>query len=443
MTEAQRFDVVIAGGGMTGAMLAAALAERSTLTVCVLERERPEPFEPGSDPEYDIRVSALSVATQRLFENVGAWEAVRARRLCPYRRMMVWDGEAGEGANDGAAGEEVGRRGRGGTGRASRFASPRTRFDADGIGADALGHIVENRVVQLALLERLERAGNVTLRCPERLESFRPATTRSGGADGEPLVEIALESGERLETRLLVGADGAGSAVRRLAGITHRRSPYDQHALVATVETVLPQQDITWQRFVPSGPQALLPLAGHRASMVWYHDGEEIARLNALDDDAFAREMEDAFPEELGGIRRVLERAGFPIAKAHAAAYVADRVALIGDAAHTVHPLAGQGVNLGMLDAAALAEVLWEAEAAGRDIGSLRTLERYERWRRGENALMIAALDGFHHVFGPQPLPLRVLRRAALGVAERTGPLKRTLMRRAMGVEGDLPAIAR
>ena len=177
--------------------------------------------------------------------------------------------------------------------------------------------------------------------------------------------------------------------------------------------------------------------------MVWYHDAEEIARLAALDDEAFARAMEAAFPEELGGIDGVLERASFPIARAHAGGYVTERVALIGDAAHTVHPLAGQGVNLGMLDAAALAEVLWEARAGGRDIGSLRTLRRYERWRRGENAAMIAALDGFHRVFGPQPLPVRALRRAALGVADRAGPLKRVLMRRAMGVEGDLPALAR
>ena len=438
MAEAQRFDVVIAGGGMTGGMLAAALAERSTLSVCVLERERPEPFEPGSSPEYDIRVSALSIATKRLFENVGAWEAVRSRRLCPYRRMMVWDGEAGEVEG--------------------RHGSPRTRFDAAGIDAEALGYIVENRVVQLALLERLERADRVTLRCPERLASFRhkgagaapdPASSASPGpAPGAPpgratTVEVVLESGERLETRVLIGADGAGSAVRRLAGIAHERSAYDQHALVTTIETELPQQDITWQRFVPSGPQAFLPLVGHRASMVWYHEADEIARLNALDDEAFALAMEAAFPVELGGVRSVVERASFPIAKAHATDYIADRVALIGDAAHTVHPLAGQGVNLGMLDAAALAEVLWEADAAGRDVGSLRTLRRYERWRRGENAAMIAVLDGFHHVFGPQPLPMRALRRLALGVADRAGPLKRTLMRRAMGVAGDLPALAR
>ena len=306
MGEGGRFDVVVAGGGMTGGMLAAALAHAGDLSVCVLERERPEPFEPGSDPEHDIRVTALSIATERMFRRVGAWEGVASRRACPYRRMVVWDGEAGPES-----------------GLSSRW---RTRFDAAEIDADALGHIVENRVVQLALLERLERAPTVTLRCPARLESFRVDADR---------VAVTLEGGETLETRLLVGADGASSAVRTLAGIAHERTPYEQHALVATVRTVLPQQDVTWQRFVPSGPQAFLPLSGPHASMVWYHDADEVGRLRALDDAAFAREMEAAFPAELGGIERVVERASFPIAKAHASAYVADRVALIGDAAHT------------------------------------------------------------------------------------------------------------
>lgn len=414
MGGSERFDVVIAGGGMTGGMLAAALAEAGELSVCVLERARPEPFPPGSSPEHDIRVSALSIATKRMFERVGAWDGVRSRRACPYRRMLVWDGEPGP--------DEA---------PTSRW---RTRFDAAEIGAEALGHIVENRVVQLALLERLERAPRVTLRCPARLASFRVE---------RDAVAIELEGGERLSARLLVGADGANSAVRARAGIAHEREPYDQHALVATIRTALPQRDVTWQRFVPSGPQAFLPLSGPHASMVWYHEADEIARLVALDDEAFAREMESAFPTELGGVDAVLERASFPIAKAHAARYVGERVALIGDAAHTVHPLAGQGVNLGMLDAAALAEVLGEAGRRGRDIGRERTLARYERWRRGENALMIAALDGFHRVFGPQPAPLALARRAALGIADRTGPVKRLVMRRAMGTAGDLPALAR
>jgi len=414
VSEGRRFDVIVAGGGMTGGMLAAALAHAGELSVCVLERARPEPFEPGSSPAHDIRVTALSIATERMFRRIGAWDGVLSRRACPYREMHVWDGEAG--VEDG---------------RSSRW---RTRFDAEEIGTEALGHIVENRVVQLALLERLECDPNVELRCPARLAAFRVERDS---------VVVTLEGGETLDARLLVGADGARSAVRTLAAIPHEHEPYGQHALVATIRTVLPQQSVTWQRFVPSGPQAFLPLTGPHASMVWYHEPDEVARLAALDDERFAREMEAAFPVELGGVDAVIERAGFPIAKAHAARYVDERVALIGDAAHTVHPLAGQGVNLGMLDAAALAEVLGDAVRRGRDPGRARVLRRYERWRRGENALMIAALDGFHHMFGPHPAPLRTLRRAALGLADRAGPAKRLVMRRAMGTAGDLPALAR
>ena len=311
--RARTFDVVIAGGGMVGGLLAAALAQ-CDLAVCVLERDRPAPFAPGSDPDYDLRVSALSVASERMLRRVGAWQGIAARRACPFSDMAVWDGE-----NEG-----------------------RTDFHADVIGVPALGHIVENRVIQLALLEVLDAADNVTLLCPAQLQRFghRP--------DG---VALTLESGEILSTRLLVGADGARSLVREASGIAMPISHYPQHALVASIRTCLPQQSTTWQRFMPTGPQAFLPLCGNRASMVWYHDAEEVGRLRALDDNAFAIAMENAFPAELGGVEQVLARGSFPIARAHAAAYVDERIALIGDAAHVVHPLAGQGVNLGMMDA--------------------------------------------------------------------------------------------
>lgn len=410
------YDVVVAGGGMVGSLLAAALAGRPDLKVCVLEAEPPEPFAAGSDPDYDIRVSALSIASQRMFEHVDAWRGIAERRACAFDEMLVWDVDRG-----------------------------RTRFDAADIGAEALGHIVENRVIQLALLERLERAPNVTLRCPAVLESFRETQGHRDGYRGGTTggIDVRLASGEILQTALLVGADGAPSTVRRLAGIESDRSPYDQRALVATIDTALPQQHITWQRFTPTGPQAFLPLVGQRASMVWYHSDDEIERLSALDDAAFIEAMEAAFPPELGRVIRVRQRASFPIAKSHAKTYLGRRVALIGDAAHTVHPLAGQGVNLGMLDAGALAETLIEASVAGRDIGSHAVLRRYERWRRGDNALMIAALDALHHAFGPRPAPLRLVRGVAMDLANRASPAKRLVTRYAMGLAGDLPAIAR
>ena len=407
------YDVLIVGGGMVGGMLACALACSTEakaagrpLKIAVLEASRPTEFLPGSQPEYSIRVSAVSVATERMFQRVGAWQGVVNRRACPFTEMAVWDGEAG--------GE--------------------TRFDAKDIHADHLGHIVENDVLQLALFEQLEQSDTVNLYCPARLDSFHK------DSDG---VHVTLDDGRRLSARLLVGADGARSKVRSLAGIDVERFSYPQHALVATIETELAQQSITWQRFKPTGPEAFLPLCGHRASMVWYHDEETVARLEALDDDAFANEMETQFPTELGSIRRVVQRGSFPIAKAHAERYIDDRVALIGDAAHTVHPLAGQGVHLGLLDAAALAEVIQDAVDESRDPGSYKTLRRYERWRRGENALMINVLDGFYHAFKPQPALVQRLRSAALDVANQAKPVKHFLMRHAMGTAGDLPRLAR
>ena len=407
----KEYDVVIVGGGMVGSMLAAALAAqhsaRPALKIAVLENQQPEPFVPGSNPAYDIRVSALSGATQNMFENVGAWQGVLSRRACPYREMLVWDGEA-----DG-----------------------RTHFKAGDVNLPELGHIVENRVMQLALLDCLMAADNIDYLCPARLQGY---------ALSDEFVTCELSDGlEPITTRLLVGADGAQSTVRQLANIEIERTPYPQHALVATVETQLPQQDITWQRFQPTGPEALLPLCGNYASMVWYHTEDEVKRLRALSDADFTEAMENAFPTELGGIKSIVERSGFPIAKAHAKHYIADRVALIGDAAHTVHPLAGQGVNLGMLDAAALAETVLNAHAAGIDPGHRRHLRQYERWRRGENSMMISVLDGFYHAFKPQPLPFQKIRSAALNIADNGGPLKRFIMRYALGAMGHTPALAK
>ncbi len=443
------FDVVVAGGGMVGGLLSAALAGRAgegePLSVCVLEAARPAPFSPGSaasgaldapgtlgapeapdapstpdEPPYDIRVSALSVASQRMFEAVGAWRGVIDRRACPFRRMRAWDGE-----------EET----------AGGGARPGVEFDAHEIDVPLLGHIVENRVLQLALLEQLELMPHVELRCPARLTDYSVGV--GVGIEASDRVSIALDSGENITAALLVGADGARSLVRRLAGIDMPRSEYEQRAMVATVSTDLPQQDITWQRFMPTGPQAMLPLCGQRASLVWYHDSDEIERLIALGDDEFIEALERDFPAELGGISAVHERASFPIARAHAASYLAERVALVGDACHTVHPLAGQGVNLGMLDAGALAETLRSAKASGTDIGSRRTLRRYERWRKGENATMASILDGFHRAFSPQPAPVRHVRAAAMNLAGRAGPARRLVTRHASGLAGDLPQLAR
>lgn len=412
-TLLKEYDVVIVGGGMVGSMLAAALAAahsdtaQPALKIAVLENSRPAGFTPGSKPAYDIRVSALSVASQNMFKNVGAWNGILDRRACPYREMLVWDGEA----------------------------AGRTHFKAGDLGLPELGHIVENRVIQLALLDCLIAATNIDYLCPARLRGY---------VSSENSVHCELDDGlDAITTRLLVGADGAQSTVRQLAGIEMSLKPYPQHALVATVKTRLPQQDITWQRFQPTGPEALLPLCGSYASMVWYHTEEEVKRLRGLNDLDFQAAMERAFPEELGGIEHVVERGSFPLAKAHAKRYIAHRVALIGDAAHTVHPLAGQGVNLGLLDAAALAQTLSTAQTSRIDPGSRRHLRQYERWRRGENAMMISVLDSFYHAFKPQPSAFRKMRSAALNLADNGGPLKRFIMRCALDSVGHTPTLAK
>ncbi len=413
------YDVIVVGGGMVGSMLCAALAsdtdnnhslgpnrQDEPLRVCVLEHQLPAAFEPGSEPAYDLRVSALSIASEQMLKRVGAWEGIKTRRACEYKRLSVWDGE-----RDG-----------------------RTDFNCADINADHLGHIVENRVIQLALMDVLSELTNVTVVTPARLSRFRQLNHG---------VEVVLDSGNTVSARLLVGADGANSVVRQQAGIAMEKKLYPQHALVANVQTALSQQDITWQRFVPTGAQAFLPLCGQQGSIVWYHSKEEIEQLKSLDEDAFLQALQQSFPEELGPVEAIHARGAFPIAKAHAKDYVANRVALVGDAAHTVHPLAGQGVNIGLLDAAALAQVIHEAVAKGRDPGTHAVLRRYQRWRYGDNQLMITALDSLYEAFKPRPMLVQQLRSASLNLVDQMAPIKHQLMRHAMGVSGDLPDIAR
>lgn len=398
------YDLIIAGGGMVGSALACALGA-ADLKIALLEGAPLERIRPGLD--LDSRVSAISRASQRIFAAVAAWDGMTAWRVSPFRDMRVWD--------------------------ATGFGS--IHFDSADLGEPLLGWIIENRVIQYALLERARQLPAVDLLCPAVLETAEPLPGNGW--------RVRLNDGREFTTRLLVGADGAQSKVRQLAGIDIGGWGYAQKAVVGNVRTAESHQETAWQRFLPAGPLAFLPLHDGRCSIVWSTTPEQADALLALDESAFAEALAEAFDRRLGSIVEVGPRGAFPLRLQHAHAYVKPGLALIGDAAHVVHPLAGQGVNLGLLDAATLAEVILDALVAGQDFASFKTLRRYERWRKGDNLLMLGVMDGFKRLFGASLPPVRLLRNVGLNLTDAAGPLKNLIARRAMGLEGDLPRLAR
>lgn len=397
----ENYDVIVVGGGMVGAAVACGLGN-SSLNVAVIENELPHEFSP--DQPHDLRVSALSIASKNILETVGAWNGIVQRRLCPFRRMRVWE------------------------------STGKTEFCSDDIGYPELGYIVENRVTQLALLDRLQTFDNIELICPATITDFRYQINTPSN--------VMLSNGRTLVAPLLVAADGGQSKIRQSVGIGVTSWDYQQHALVIYVETDYLQQDITWQRFTPTGPQAFLPLTGNYGSIVWYHSADEVARLKALPDGVLRQELTSAFPSCLGKIKNILGRASFPLKRQHAQHYVKPGIALVGDAAHLINPLAGQGVNIGLLDAAALAETLITAHKRGISLGEISILNHYEKQRRQENLKMMTIMDLFYRVFSNQILPVQLLRNAGLGLAGRLSPARNRVMRFAMGLEGNLPQLA-
>jgi 2-octaprenylphenol hydroxylase len=394
------YDVVIAGGGMVGATLACALGG-SRLKVAMIEPQ--EPPRPAGD--YDLRVSAITPASQTVFANLGAWDGMQAQRVAPIEAMRIWEGR------------EV------------------LTYDSADIGEPCLAWIIENRVIVAALAARLGQHANIEVLCPARLAEVEL---------GENTATLRLDSGRALQARLLVGADGAASQVRAAAGIGWTRHDLGQSAIVAVVNTQRPHARTACQHFLPTGPLAFLPLdEPHTVSIVWSADTERAAELMELDDNAFSAELQAAFGDSLGVVSLASARAVIPLALGFAQAYSRHRVALIGDAAHTVHPLAGQGVNLGILDAVTLAELLLGAAQGGRDVGHGALLRRYERARKGADTGMQLVTGGFRYLFGSRFPGVRPLRRAALAVTERLPPLKHFFMRRASGLAGELPVLAR
>jgi len=398
-----RFDILVVGGGMVGTALACACVGKGW-RIALVEAQAPQrSWPPG---EIDLRVSALNRASQRILQRLGVWDRITQLGASPYREMHVWDAVGGGSIH----------------------------FDSTELGEPDLGHIVENRVIRLALWECLERSEEITLLCPSSMGELELATDAA---------LLDLKDGRRIGTRLLVGADGSNSRVRQRVGIASRGWLYNQQAIVANVQVREWHRETAWQRFLPTGPLAFLPLRDGRCSIVWSATKFRAQELLGLDEAGFRSELEAASEGHLGAIGDIGPRATFGLQLQHAEHYVKPRLALIGDAAHAVHPLAGQGVNLGFLDAAALAAALDEAQDRRRDIGGLWTLRRYERARRGDNLLMLTAMDGFKRMFSNAVPPLAVLRSTGLSLVDRLAPVKHLFMRHALGSMDDLPPLAR
>ncbi|KEQ11926.1 hypothetical protein GZ77_22725 [Endozoicomonas montiporae] len=418
----QHYDVLVVGGGMVGAALAAALGQHD-IRVAVFDQAVPDPFEPDSLP--DIRVSALSQASEALLQKVGAWPVMQSMRMCPYRKMAVWE-KLDASLSLFSQQKKTGQR------------FNQTLFNAADAHFDQLGFIVENRVTQLGLLEVLSNNSHVDLYSPVSIEQMN--------LSGEQ-PELTLQDGRTFTGELLVGADGARSRVREQAGIRLETSEYAQQCFVATVEIAGGQQDITWQAFTPTGPEAFLPLPDINgksyASIVWYHQPEQVRQLMMLSGQESNKllidQIRSSFPEELPEILALHECSYFPLARRHAGTYYKKGVVLVGDAAHTINPLAGQGVNLGFQDVAWLTQHLLDAKKQQRSLGAIDVLAGYEKSRRKDNQLMMSTMDTFYHAFSNDTLPLKLARNALLAIAGKSKPAVSQVMKYAMGVSGKKP----
>jgi 2-octaprenylphenol hydroxylase len=394
-----RCDVVIVGAGPVGLAVAALLkagAAAAQLRVRIVDAQPAPEWRAAS---MDPRVYALSRASQRVFERLGLWEAIRGRRASPYRRMRVWEGTTIDTA---AA----------------------IKFDCAEIGEPDLGHIVEDSLLRERLTHWLMAEDRAELTFATGLATATPGT--SG-------VRLTLTSGEALTATVVIAADGGASRVRALTAMPVIERNYGQQAIVTHVATAAPHDETAWQRFLPSGPLAFLPLVDGRSSVVWSLPSARASALLACDDAQFLAALSEASGGMLGALGPMSPRAAFPLQKLHAVEYCRPGVALVGDAAHCVHPLAGQGMNLGLLDAACLAATLTAATLRGEHLGDERVLGRYARERKGENLAMLLAFDALDRLFR-LPAWAVPLRKLGLAAVDRARPAKRLLMRRALGL---------
>ena len=387
-------DIVIVGGGMVGAATAIGCAQLG-LNVAVIEAFKPNAYQ--QEQAIDLRVSAVSAASESLLERFGALDAISNMRRAAYLGLETWELEG--------------------------FI---TRFHSEQVGASHLGHIVENRLIQLALWGQFTSYDNIELFCPNKVEKFER------DVDG---VIVKLDDGQQLTAKLLIGADGANSQVRTWAGIGLSGWDYAQSAMLINIETELGQQNVTWQQFTPKGPRSLLPLPGNQASLVWYDDASRISQLSQLSHKALAQQIKLHFPQRLDRRFKVLQKGSFKLTRRHAHTYFGDNLVILGDAAHTINPLAGQGVNIGFKDVEALVETLSHAIASNENWWDNATLTKYQASRYKANLLMMSAMDLFYAGFSNDLLPLKLIRNAALRLANIDTPIKKQVLKYAMGLK--------
>ncbi|WP_448547712.1 UbiH/UbiF/VisC/COQ6 family ubiquinone biosynthesis hydroxylase [Thalassotalea fusca] len=402
----QKFDVLIVGGGMVGLSLALAIRKQTTLSVAVVDKSEPSPL--ANEPE--LRVSAINAVSQQLFSALDVWPLIQAQRSQPYTAMHVWDkdgiGQIGFSTSD----------------------------IPSSLHASALGSIIENSVIRTALWQKAANVSGITLITGDKI-------TNISHSDNESFVSFTSQPPAL--AKLIVGADGANSWVREQTQITHTFRDYDHHAIVATVECKLGHQDTAWQVFLPTGPLAFLPLYQNNAcSIVWSTAPEEAKRLCALSPEEFGKELTMQSDGKLGNVTLASERLTFPLRMRMAHQFVEGRVVLVGDAAHTIHPLAGQGVNLGLLDAAALAETLAQAqEKYGDSWCNVKSLRAFERWRKADAVEMIAAMEAIKQTFTPQLSLVKLMRGIGMSLLNKATPIKSIMLKQAMGDKGKLPEL--
>lgn len=398
----QSYDLTIVGGGMVGLTLAASLAN-STLSIALIEaNEKPTATE---DPA--TRVSAISFASKQIFENLHVWQQLNSERVTAYKTMQVWDKDS----------------------------FGKIEFSAEQMEFSALGYIIENDQIQLALLDAVQKQKNVSFYKPDQLDSI---------VFGEGEAWLTLNSGKTLTSKLVVGADGANSWLRKKSAIPLTSWDYNHHALVATVKTDLVHEYCARQVFTPEGPLAFLPLFEENlCSIVWSVSPERAKQLKELTPLEFNKQLSRNFDNRLGMCELQSERLTFPLTMRYARDFAKHRLALIGDAAHTIHPLAGQGVNLGLLDAVSLGQTIEHNIKTDKDIGLYQNLRYFERWRKTEATQMIASMELLKQLFaGDNPLQ-KALRDTALLFVDQVSPLKKQFIKQAMGLSGELPILAK